>query len=285
MTHWEKGNQPSTAVSFLTVITKPVLRGPAIRCIASILRNFFFLQHRAILRPGRIPVSEVEHPLDEGIPFIPRWVDIYQDFSPFWIRIVGFLLHRYRRRALAPVKDFINSMNRIYSVAAEVYAKNLSTTRRPFYIRNPQFLLIHLLDPHLMCIPSIHVMVMIFSYTHFREILRSFGDESSLAAEINEVCSGAVRITEAILYVKQHSVNCVAASMYTMSRFDPGLFPPVEAEAFVSRLFVEPEGFPADDGARIREHIITLYRYFMDRSRPDEPWDAPLLDFLRERRK
>jgi hypothetical protein len=136
-----------------------------------------------------------------------------------------------------------------------------------------------------MCIPSLHVMVMIFSYTHFREILRSFGDESSLEAEINEVTSRAARITEAILYVKQHSVNCVSASMYAMSRFDPAFFPPAEAEAFVSRLFVEPDGVPAEDVVRIRDHIITLYRRFMDAVRPEDPWDAPLLEFLRERRK
>jgi hypothetical protein len=135
-----------------------------------------------------------------------------------------------------------------------------------------------------MCIPSLHVMVMIFSYTHFREIVRSFGDEEVLAPKIDEVNSRAARITEAILYVKQHSINCVAASLYAMSRFDPAFFPPAEAEVFLSRLFVEPEGFSAEDGARIRDHILTLYRCFMDRIRPGESWETPLLEFLRERR-
>jgi hypothetical protein len=139
-----------------------------------------------------------------------------------------------------------------------------------------------------MCIPSLHVMAMIFSYTRFREILRSFGDESSLAPQIDEVCSGAALITEAILYVKQHSVNCVSAAMYAMSRFDPALFPPAEAEVFVSRLFVSPVArspvAPADREI-LRDHIITLYRHFMDDSHPGEPWDAPLIRFLRELRK
>jgi hypothetical protein len=198
--------------------------------------------------------------------------------------MLGFFLRRYRRRALEPAKDFINSMNRLYGFAAEVYSKNLSTTRRPFYLAHPQFFVIHLMDPHLMCIPSLHVMVMIFSYTHFREILRFFGDESSLEAKIDEVNTAAALISEAILYVKQHSINCVAASMYTMSRFDPALFPPEEAEVFVSRLFVDPDGFLAEDGVRIRDHIITLYRCFMDGIRPGDPWDAPLLEFLREKR-
>jgi hypothetical protein len=274
------------------VLTNPVLCGPGIRCIASIFSNFFLLQYRAALLPGRIPVSSVDHPLDEKIPFIPRWVDRDLDFSPFWIRILGFLLRRYRRRAVEPVKDFINDMNRLYRFAAEVYAQHLSTTRRPYYIARPRFFLIHLTDPHLMCIPSLHVMVMILSYTRFQEILRAFGDTEALEAQIAEINSGAALITEAILYVKQHSINCVSAAMYAMSRFDPPLFPPAEAEVFVSRLFAKPDGLSPADAALIREHITALYRRFMDeglgprpRPGPGEPWEAPLLRFLGEQRR
>jgi hypothetical protein len=137
-----------------------------------------------------------------------------------------------------------------------------------------------------MCIPSLHVMVMILSYTRFREILRSFGDEETLAPQIDEVNAGAALITEAILYVKQHSVNCVAAAMYAMNRFDPALFPPAEAEVFVSRLFLEPEGLSPADALIIKDHITALYRRFMDESPgPGEPWDAPLIRFLRGQRK
>jgi hypothetical protein len=271
------------------IMINPILRGPAVQCIRSIFSNFFFLQYKAVLFPGRIPVTPVDHPLDETIPFTPRWVTVYLDFVAFWIRMLGFLLKRYRRRALTPVKDFLNSMTRLYGFAAEVYSKNMSTTTRPYYIARPRFFLIHLTDPHLMCIPSLHVMVMILSYTRFRDILRSFGDGETLAARIDEVKTGAVRITEAILYVKQHSVNCVAAAMYAMSRFDPSLFPPGEAEEFASRLFSQPPpirglppGIPAEDGAILRDHIAALYRRFMDESPgPGEHWEAPLLRFLR----
>ncbi|MFP3042459.1 hypothetical protein LQZ19_11650 [Treponema primitia] len=277
--------EPSTAASMLKILMSPILRGPGIKCIRSIFLNFFFLQYKAVLFPGRIPVTSVDHPLDERIPFTPRWVNIYLDFVAFWIRILGFLLKHYGRRALNPVKDFLNSMNRLYQFSAEVYSKNMSTTRRPYYIARPRFFLIHLTDPHLMCIPSLHVMVMILSYTRFREILRSFGDEEALAGRIDEINSGAALITEAILYVKQHSVNCVAAAMYAMSRFDPAMFPPEEAEIFVSRLFTplatKLPGLAPEDGVIIRDHIITLYRRFMADSRDSgEPWEAPLIRFL-----
>ncbi|WP_010260288.1 hypothetical protein [Treponema primitia] len=280
----ETPGKQSPLVSMVTIMASPILRGPGIQCIRSIFLNFFFLQYKAVLFPGRIPVTSVDHPLDAKIPFIPRWVNIYLDFVAFWIRILGFLLKHYGRRALKPVKDFLNSMNRLYQFSAEVYSKNMSTTRRPYYIARPRFFLIHLTDPHLMCIPSLHVMVMILSYTRFRDILRSFGDEEALAGRIDEINSGAALITEAILYVKQHSVNCVAAAMYAMSRFDPAMFPPEEAEVFVARLFTPRTALPGlaqEDGAIIRDHIITLYRRFMaDSSDPGEPWEAPLIRFL-----
>jgi hypothetical protein len=274
----------SSGLTMLKILMHPVLRGPALRCIASIFRNFFFLQYKAVLFPGRIPIASVDHPLDDRVPFIPRWVDIYLDFVAFWIRILGFLLTRYGRRALAPVRDFLEAMNRLYQFSAGLYAKNMSTTRRPYYIARPRFFLIHLTDPHLMCIPSLHVMVMILSYTRFRDMLRVLGAGESLEAQVDEVNAGAALITEAILYVKQHSVNCVSAAMYAMSRFDPALFPRPEAECFVSRLFVRRgtlPGIPAEDGKLIRDHIIALYRRFMDESRgSDDPWDGPLLCFL-----
>ncbi|AEF84376.1 hypothetical protein TREPR_1167 [Treponema primitia ZAS-2] len=291
----------------LTILASPVLRGPALRCIATIFTKFFFLQYRAALSPGLIPVTSVDHPLDAKVPFIPRWVDIYLDFVAFWIRILGFLLKHYRRRALGPVKDFLNSMTRLYYFAAEVYSKNMSTTHRPRYIARPRFFLIHLTDPHLMCIPSLHVMVMILSYTRFRQILRSFGDEEALKEQIGEVNARAALITEAILFVKQHSVNCVAAAMYAMSRFDSWrgvprypesntskeqhtpaacggvvdslLFPPEEAEVFVAGLFRDT--LPPADAALIREHILALYRRFMAEGEGGGAWEEPLLGFLR----
>jgi hypothetical protein len=135
-------------------------------------------------------------------------------------------------------------------------------------------------------------MVMILSYTRFSQILRSLDGKAAPEERIDEINAGAALITEAILYVKQHSVNCVSAAMYAMTRFDPALFPPQEAEIFVSRLFATQgtlpgipglPGIPAADGAIIRSHIIALYRRFMDESpAPGRPWEEPLLRFLRE---
>ncbi|MDR2110743.1 MAG: hypothetical protein LBP32_05495 [Spirochaetaceae bacterium] len=262
------------------VLAAPALRKAGIRCLKEIVYNFFFLQYKAALFPRRIPVSRVDHPLDRRIPFSPGWVDVYLDFTAFWIRIAGFILDRYGKKARPAAVDFIRSMGKLYAFAAEVYVKNLSTTTRPRYFANPRFLLIHGFDPHLMCVPSLHVMVMIRSYTQFARMVRSLGDGETLAAQIAEIRRGALAITEAILYVKQHSVNCVSASMYAMTCFDKAAFPPAEAEAFAGEIFANAEDIAPRDRDAVRDHIITLYRRFLGEGKTGTAWEAPLLDFL-----
>jgi hypothetical protein len=274
----ERVEDQSLLAAVLSVIRRRPLRKAAVKTVVSIFYHFFFLQYRAAFLPGRIPVSRVDHPLDSHIPFKPGWAAVYLDFVAFWVRMIGFLLRRYPHEAREPVRRFIVTMGELYAFAAEVYARNLSTTSRPRYYRRPRFALIHLVDPHLMCIPSLHVMVVIRTYTSFRRILRSLGEAESMASGIGELRRGALAITEAILYVKQHSVNCIPAALYAMTRFDPPLFPPEEADDFVSRLF--RDFLPPEHGEAIRGHILTLYRRFVSEGNAAQSWRDPLLAFL-----
>ncbi|GHV69260.1 hypothetical protein AGMMS49928_10930 [Spirochaetia bacterium] len=273
----------SPGLTIVKIAANPFLRGSAGKCTSSIFRNFFFLQYRGVFFPGRIPVTKVDHPLDEKIPFTPGRIAVYLDFVAFWIRILGFLLRHFGRRALAPVKNFIDSMGALYAFAAEVYSQNFSTTNRPRYLARPRFVLIHAVDPHLMCIPSLHVMVMIRSYTMFEKMLNELGPAETFAPQIEEIKQGALAITEAVLYVKQHSVNCISAAMYAMTRFDETLFPPDEAERFAAKLFVKPGKPSGDDAAAIRSHISSLYRRFLEDGRSAARWEDPLLAFLQAR--
>jgi hypothetical protein len=274
----------SVAETVIRILGSPYLRKTAVKASASMFYNFFFRQYRAAFLPGRIPVSQADHPLDKKIPFTPRKVDVYLDFVAFWVRVLGFLLKVFGRRALEPVKLFIESMGGLYAWAASVYAKNLSTTERPRYLARPRFVVIHAFDPHLMCIPSLHVMVVIRTYTLFRKILRELGGAG--IPQIEEIRQGSLAISEAVLYVKQHSVNCIPAAMYAMTRFDKTLFPPGEAESFASELF--RSGLPPEDGEEIRAHIISLYRRFLGEVPAEPPagqgapdWTEPLLAFLK----
>jgi len=271
--------------TFIRVLGKPYMRATALRCVASIIRNFFLLQYRLSFLPGRVPVTRVDHPLDSRIPFLPRKISTYLDFVAFWIRSIGFLVRNYGRKVYEPARNFLEIMGELYAYAAEVYRKNLSTTDRPFYIGRPRFILIHALDPHLMCIPSLHVMVVICTYTLFRKIIVNLGEEKRLASQAEELRKGALDITEAVLYVKQHSVNCISAAMYAMTRYNPLLFPVSEAERFASCIFREAKNPNEEDGDLIREHILSLYRRFISEGDSAVDWKEPLLNFLKEQPK
>jgi hypothetical protein len=250
------------------------------RCVSAAAKDFFFFQLRMAASKGSVPIAKVDHALDERIPFEPSKVSIYLDFVAFWTRAAAFLVERYGRDGQGDAVSFIDGMSKLYPTAASIYRKNLSTTRRPPYVIHPSFLFIWLTDPHLLCIPSLHVMIVIRTYTHFREIVRKRGEEAILADKIKELRDGAIAISEAVLYVKQHSVNCISATMYTMTRFEPDLFPPEEAERFAMDLFKTSSHPSPSDVAAIRKHIITLYRRFLEEGRAAEDWRTPILDFL-----
>jgi hypothetical protein len=120
-------------------------------------------------------------------------------------------------------------------------------------------------------------MVMIRTYTLCRKIFRDLGESG--APEIEELRLGALAITEAVLYVKQHSVNCISAAMYAMTRFDPGLFPREEAEIFTGELF--RRDLNEKDGEEIRAHILGLYRRFLEEGENASDWREPLFRFLK----
>jgi hypothetical protein len=278
----------------------PSLRPAFKKTVPSIFFNFFFRQFRAAVLPGRVPVSSAGHPLDEKIPFVPAWVTIYLDFVFLWIRTLSFFLRRYKRAAYIPIREFIYSMGKLYAFAAEVYKKNFSTTKRPFYIARPRFFLIHLVDPHLMCVPSLHIMVVIHTYTMFAAIAKTLGEGDKLREQLAEVKQGALAISRAVLFVKQHSVNCIPAALYAMTCFTPDLFPPEEACAFAHMLFdpapsvsetphncrVHPSAAPGTmlpdaDKSIIISHILALYRRFLLERESAKSWEEPLLNFLR----
>jgi len=290
--------------TIVAVIIHPSLLRRGLYCVGVILSKFFFFQYKAALFPRKIPVSRVEHPLDNLIPFNPGFVRIYLDFIGFWVRIVGFLAVRRKQGGIKMAAEFIGSITRLYFYALEVYGKNLSTTERPKYTETFRFKLIHAVDPHLMCIPSLHVMIVIHGYTAFRRYARELGEEEALRDIAESVYTSALAITQAILYIKQHSINCVAAALYTMRRFAPSLFSAEDAETFTGDLFrLAPEGNPAsadprlaaalpagyvpgfsgpqvspEDIPKFTEHIMGLYRSFLDEEASD--WTEPVLKFL-----
>jgi len=119
--------------------------------------------------------------------------------------------------------------------------------------------------------------VLILIYTRFNRILHNLGETET--GEMEAVRRHALAITEAVLYIKQHSVNCISAAMYAMTRYDDS-FPPEEAKAFVRDLFHESDDILKEDAGEIRGHILNLYRQFLENGQKTDLWEKPLLDFL-----
>jgi hypothetical protein len=194
------------------------------------------------------------------------------DFSGFWIRELAAVL---RKEGVAAAHAFIIDIIEVYHRAATVYKQNMSTTSRPRYLKNPHFVTIHLLDPHLMCIPSLHVMLMIYMYTKSTDE-REYREKSTESSAIRE---HALRITDSVLFIKQHSVNCVSAAMYAMTCMLGEKFSPEIAEEFAGRIFTLSHDASVPRVDEIRAYIKSLYHQFLD-GYDEKQWEKPLLDFL-----
>ena len=247
----------------------------------TVLKDFFWLQFSVKWGVNRIPIVHVDHPLDTSIPFAPERVGTYLDFIAFWIRPLGWIGRRFgadaQRRCTV---EFLGLIERCYREAAGVYRVRLSTTDRPRYLRG-RFLAIHLFDPHYLCVPSLHVMVVVLAWTYYRRALTELGaTPDEVAALESELFSGSVEITEAVLFIKQHSVNCVPAALYARSRITPADVTDAEVGAFVDRLFADAGALGDDEAAGIRAFVGATYARLAAEGASDAAWPTTVLRLL-----
>jgi hypothetical protein len=277
-------NEYGTAAALFQIIMNKRLAPQFFKTARLIHKNFFRLQSRARRHPALIPVANVDHPYDKAIPFRPQWVMTYHDFSAFWIRTAAYLSHAVSIEAAG---DFIGTMGDLYAAAALVYSQHMSTTTRPRYFGNIGCIAIQLFDPHLLCVPSLHVMVCIHTWTKARYHCETRDTARQEKPYVEKLFNHAVLITESILYMKQHSVNCIPAAMYAMSCFEPELFTRKDAAAFTTALFRDPRNAEIPSAARedIRAFIEASYTVFMQEwenllAAGNTDWTIPLIMFL-----
>ena len=205
------------------------------RFVGTVLKDFFALQFAVKLGLRRVPVVDVDHPLDARIPFTPERIATYLDFISFWIRPLGWIARHHGPRAFVTHGvRFLGLIDRCYREAAEVYRAGMTTTRRPRYYRG-RFLAIHLFDPHLLCVPSLHVMIVVLAWTQYRRAFAELGvPDADRSALTTELFDGAVDIAVSVLFIKQHSVNCLPAALYAMTRITPSEVSPADVAAFTA---------------------------------------------------
>ncbi|MDC7126768.1 MAG: hypothetical protein PQJ46_14450 [Spirochaetales bacterium] len=274
------GIQKTTPVFlWISALFKPGILVGLGKTLGSIFSKFFFLQFQTVLFPKKRPVVKVDHLLDESIPFDTSWIGLYNTFTVFWMKSAGWLLKKFGRKAAADVAEFTNEMALLYNAAGSVYEKCQSTTNRPGIRANFHFIIIHTFDPHLHCVPSLHVMVC--SYTAFKvtEIIKKHADNpEDYMAEIDWVFENSLAIIESVLLVKQHSVNCVPAGYYMNSVLFPN-FKDHWAERYLDGMF-KNDSKGVEKVSEVRSYMTQLYDMFIKENSEGKERDKVLLDFL-----
>ncbi len=249
--------------------------------LSTVMRDFFWLQFSVKFGFKKIPILNVDHPLDAAVPFAPQKVKVYLDFIAFWIRPLAYIDRRFGKKVSRPfITDFLTLVNRCYVDAAAVYRYRMTTTKRPKYYRG-QFLTIHLFDPHYLCVPSLHVIIVVLAYTFYRKAFAELPVTAEERTALDEeMFSGAIAITETVLFIKQHSVNCIPAALYAMTRITPNEVTPTEVMNFIGRLFKDADNIDAKKAENIRTHIADLYEQLFLQGCNDDDWITPLQRWL-----
>jgi hypothetical protein len=268
----------SIGAAFFTFMLRKQTRRPALRVIGIILRYFFFLQFARKLGIDKTPIVYVDHPLDETIPFRTQHVKLYLSFTHFWIKSIAFLYKEFGKAALPHIRELITGIADLYFEAAMVYRHCMSTTNRPKNVGGLYFRIIHIFDPHLLCIPSLHVEVVNYNYFKMEDALKDLAkDISEYKGELEYLKNQALAITESILFIKQHSVNCIAAGLFVLTHGKTS-FPRPRTLELIDSLF-HGNLDHLDNAEVVRNYIRKLYDSFESEGNR-KPYAEVLVDFL-----
>jgi hypothetical protein len=228
--------------------------------IGNAVLHFFLPQYRSLLWPRRRRLATLAHPLDRDIPFRPREVVTYLGYISFWFKTLRWFYDRIGGAALPDIRRSMDEVLLLYKEAGAIYRRCQSTTSTRAPLPNhPYFAVIYLLDPHLACIPSLHILLICHNDLGAARILRRHGLRGEEAERLREaVREEAARIIEAVLLVKQHSLVDVAPSLFLLTALFPGEYGRQEVADSVSRLFRD---WPVAESSKAGMRALLLSSY------------------------
>jgi len=199
-------------------------------------------------------------------------------FSHLWIKSIYFLYREFGNRALPLIEQYIKTIDQLYKNGFEISDRCQSTTTRPGSGRHIKLKLIHWADPHLHCVPSLHVMVVCFNHLRISSLIKELaGGTAGYEGELEYLKNQAVHITNSILYMKQHSINCIPAGLFALSEECREF-----TDAYAYNLVEELTKINQDSIARfseISEYITNLYKDFQELSKSSTNREI-LINFL-----
>ncbi len=199
-------------------LSKKETRKTGFKFLGTLLTKFFLPQYQSRIRIRKRKIVNVDHELDKLIPFSLEYLRTYMSFSQLWIKSIFFLYREFGNRALPLIEQYIKNIDQLYKNGFEVSDRCQSTTTRPGSGRHIKLKLLHWADPHLHCVPSLHVMVVCFNHLRISSLIEELaGGTAGYEEELEYLENQAVQITNSILYMKQHSINCIPAGLFALS--------------------------------------------------------------------
>lgn len=235
------------------------------KLIIAIIKDFFLLQALHKLHLTHHPVIYVDTDLDDKIPFVPEKVKDYMSFIPFFIKPTTMLRKRLGMKKAGPyISIFLRFIATMYHNAASIYRFCMTTTHRPKYIQTKEFRAIHIADPHLLCVPSLHVTIAAGTYAWFKQLFKTgILPQEEAQKRLDEIYTQAMKITESVLFVKQHSVNCIPLALYMLtSTMNKSFFSIEDAADFMNDLFKNCPEISED----LRKEIVNYFEFMYEKS-------------------
>ena len=208
--------------------------------------------------------------------------DIYLNFIHFWIEPLTFILKRFGiKRALPHCAKFMKAIGQAYSEAARIYRFRMSTTHRPPPGNNKNLKTIHRLDPHFLCVPSLHIAIIVLTCTFFPAVFKAEGmADDEYQSRTGELYRNGREIAESVLYLKQHSVNCIPAALYMMLHLQSGLFSIEQAVSFINSLFTDADDVTPQGKNKISDHIHYMFDRLVLEGCNEDDWTIPVKRWL-----
>ncbi|WP_318743108.1 hypothetical protein [Treponema sp.] len=252
------------------------------RFLGIVLHKFFFLQYFEKIHIYKIPVKSVDHELDTKVPFREELTMLYLDFINYWIRPLSMMIKKFgHRKGVGLSVEYLNRIVTTYNEAYKVYSRNLTTTVRP----KPQTKAvknIQRVDPHYCCVPSLHIAIIVLTISFYKMLLnREDFSEDERKNWYDEIYSHGIKISESVLYMKQHSVNCIPAAIFMMTVTFPDIMNRELAEKMICDLFKNEDDVAEENKNEIRRYIQNFYNRMMDECAIPEQWSQVVLDWLR----
>jgi len=222
--------------------------------LGHMFKDYLFEQYK----PARTLVY-VDTELENRI--IPRSgaLNSYLSLIPFFIGSLGFLKQQFGRKVRQDVHLYFRDLKNLFSDAGFVF-ENAPTRMK--YRQSPSvgLKLLHFFDRPRNCFPSLHVILVAYSYLKTKELVSKYSaDESAHAKADIFLRQWSLSIIESCLLTKQHGLRDIAGGLATISAKCPE-FGQEDIKEIISLLFSEDSSsFSGDTVYLVKEEIKSVY--------------------------